>query len=79
MGAQWKQKHRESSAAAKGRIFTKLAKEIAIAAKDGADPSMNSRLRMAIEAAKKASMSRDTLERAIAKGAGIRDGSVASP
>lgn len=76
MGAQWKQKHRESSAAAKGRIFTKLAKEIAIAAKDGADPSMNSRLRMAIEAAKKASMSRDTLERAIAKGAGIRDGSV---
>jgi len=76
MGAQWKQKHRQSSAAAKGRVFTKLAKEIAIAAKDGADPSMNARLRMAIEAAKKASMSRDTLERAIAKGAGLRDGSV---
>ncbi len=76
MGAQWKQKHRESSAAAKGRIFTKLAKEIAIAAKDGADPTMNARLRMAIEAAKKASMSRDTLERAIKKGAGLRDGTV---
>ena len=76
MGAQWKQKHRESSAAAKGRIFTKLSKEIAIAAKDGADPTMNARLRMAIEAARKASMSRDTLERAIKKGAGLRDGSV---
>lgn len=76
MGAQWKQKHRENSAAAKGRIFTKLSKEIAIAAKDGADPSMNARLRMAIEAAKKASMSKDTLERAIKKGAGLRDGSV---
>ena len=76
MGAQWKQKHREAAAAAKGRVFTKLAKEIAIAAKDGADPSMNARLRMAIEAAKKASMSRDTLERAIKKGAGLRDGSV---
>ncbi len=76
MGAQWKQKHREHAAAAKGRIFTKLAKEIAIAAKDGADPSMNARLRMAIEAAKKASMTRETLERAIKKGAGLRDGSV---
>ncbi len=76
MGAQWKQKHRQSSAAAKGRIFTKLAKEISIAAKDGTDPSMNARLRMAIEAAKKASMTRETLERAIKKGAGLRDGSV---
>ncbi len=76
MGAQWKQKHRESSAAAKGRIFAKLSKEIAIAARDGADPSMNARLRMAIEAAKKASMTRETLERAIKKGAGLTDGSV---
>lgn len=76
MGAQWKQKHREHAAAAKGRIFTKLSKEIAIAAKDGADPSMNARLRMAIEAAKKASMTRETLERAIKKGAGLRDGRV---
>ena len=73
MGAQWKQKHRENAAAAKGRVFTKLAKELTIAAKDGADPSMNPRLRMAIEAAKKASMTRDTLERAIKKGAGLLD------
>ena len=44
MGAQWKQKGREQSAAAKGRLFTKLAKEIMIAAKAGPDPSMNPRL-----------------------------------
>lgn len=73
MGAQWKQKNREASANAKGRIFTKLAKEIMVAARGGADPSMNPRLRMAVEAAKKASMTKDTLERAIKKGAGLLD------
>ena len=76
MGAQWKQKHRENAAAAKGRVFSKLAKEIMIAAKDGADPSSNARLRMAIDAAKKASMTRQTLDRAIKKGAGLTDGKV---
>jgi YebC/PmpR family DNA-binding regulatory protein len=73
MGAQWKQKGREASASAKGRIFTKLAKEIMVAARGGADPNMNARLRMAVEAAKKASMTKDTLERAIKKGAGLLD------
>ncbi len=74
MGAQWKQKGREQSADAKGRLFTKLAKEIMVAARAGADPEMNSRLRLAIEAAKRASMTRDTLERAIKKGSGQLDG-----
>lgn len=73
MGAQWKQKGREASAAAKGRIFTKLAKEIMVAARSGADPSMNPRLRMAVDAAKKASMTKETLDRAIKKGAGLLD------
>lgn len=73
MGAQWKQKGREASANAKGRVFTKLAKEIMVAARSGADPSMNPRLRMAVDAAKKASMTKDTLERAIKKGAGLLD------
>ncbi len=73
MGAQWKHKGRTENAAAKGRIFTKLAKEIIIAAKAGADPDMNPRLRLAVDAAKKASMTRDTLERAIKKGAGLLD------
>lgn len=76
MGAQWKQKGREASANAKGRIFTKLAKEIMVAARSGPDPAMNPRLRMAVDAAKKASMTKETLERAIKKGAGLLDEAV---
>jgi YebC/PmpR family DNA-binding regulatory protein len=71
MGAQWKTKIKETTAAAKGKIFTKLAKEIMVAAKAGPDPGMNPRLRMAIDQAKKASMPKDNIERAIKKGAGL--------
>lgn len=77
MGAQWKQKGREAAADAKGRLMTKLVKEVTIAARGGADPSLNPRLRMAIEAARKASMAKDTLERAIKKGAGLLGGDAA--
>ena len=76
MGAQWKTKIKETTAAAKGRIFTKLAKEIMVAARAGADPEMNSKLRMTIDQAKKASMPKDTIERAIKKGAGLLDDGV---
>ncbi len=71
MGAQWKAKHKDLAANAKGRIFGKLSKEIILAAKSGPDPDMNPRLRMWVDAAKKASMPKDTLERAIKKGAGL--------
>ena len=74
MGAQWKAKHKEEAASAKGKIFTKLTKEIMIAARSGADPDMNPRLRLPIVQAKKASMTRETLERAIKKGSGQLDG-----
>lgn len=73
MGAQWKQKGRELAANAKGRVLSKLAKDIMVAARGGPDPATNARLRMAVEAARKASMSRETLERAIKKGAGLLD------
>ncbi|MFO0685046.1 MAG: YebC/PmpR family DNA-binding transcriptional regulator [Sandaracinus sp.] len=76
MGAQWKQKGREAAANAKGRVFSKIAKEIIIAARGGADPANNAKLRMALEAARKASMTRDTIDRAIKKGAGLLDGPV---
>jgi YebC/PmpR family DNA-binding regulatory protein len=76
MGAQWKQKGREAAANAKGRVFSKIAKEIAIAARGGADPANNSKLRMVLEAARKASMTRDTIDRAIKKGAGLDGGTV---
>jgi YebC/PmpR family DNA-binding regulatory protein len=73
MGAQWKAKHKEIAANAKGRIFGKLSKEIMVAARAGADPDMNPRLRLVVEQARKASMPRETLERAIKKGAGLLD------
>lgn len=73
MGAQWKVKNKEAAASAKGRIFTKLSKEIMVAARTGTDPDMNPRLRVAIEQAKKASVPKDTVERAIKKGAGLVD------
>jgi YebC/PmpR family DNA-binding regulatory protein len=76
MGAQWKQKGREAAANAKGKVFSKIAKEIIVAARGGADPAGNSRLRMALDAARKASMTKDTIERAIKKGAGLLDGGV---
>jgi len=71
MGAQWKAKHKDLAANAKGRLFGKLAKDIMIAARHGADPGSNARLRMVLEQARKVSMPRDTLERAIKKGAGL--------
>jgi YebC/PmpR family DNA-binding regulatory protein len=70
MGAQWKVKHKEAAANAKGKIFGKLVKEITIAARNGADVTTNAHLRLVVEQAKKASMPRETLERAIKKGSG---------
>ena len=72
MGAQWKPAGRIAQGAAKGALFTKLAKEIIVAAKNGdPNPDSNARLRAAVEAAKKNSMPRDTIERCIKKGAGL--------
>ena len=73
MGAQWKAKGKDLAANAKGRVFGKLAKDIMIAARNGADPSQNARLRLVVEQARKVSMPRETLERAIKKGAGLTD------
>ena len=71
MGAQWKAKGKAQAADARGKIFGKLAKDIMIAARGGADPSLNSRLRLVVEQARKVSMPKETLERAIKKGAGL--------
>ncbi|MFZ3220679.1 MAG: YebC/PmpR family DNA-binding transcriptional regulator [Rhodoferax sp.] len=73
MGAQWKAKGKELVANAKGKLFTKLVKDIMIAARNGADPTQNARLRLVVEQARKVSMPKDTLERAIKKGAGLTD------
>jgi len=64
-------KRRKSVVDAKrGSQFTKLAKLIAVAAKDGADPESNFKLRMAIDKAKSYSLPKDNIERAIARGSG---------
>ena len=72
MGKQWKKAGKVANADKKGRIFTKLAKEIAVAAKmGGADPDSNARLSLAIAAARSQSCPKDTIERAIKRGAGL--------
>lgn len=77
MGAQWKQKFRLESGARKGALFSRLAKEIIMAAKNGIpDPDSNARLRAALENARKNSMPRDTIERALKKGRGEIDAHV---
>ena len=74
MGKSWKNPLKVANAQKKGLVFTKLAREIQVAAKSGgADPNMNARLRLAIDNAKKGSCPNDTIDRAIKKGAGLLD------
>lgn len=77
MGKGWKKAGKLEAAQKKGALFTKLAREIAVAAKmGGGDPEANSRLKLAIDAAREASCPKDTIERAIKKGTGqLDDGS----
>lgn len=72
MGAQWKQKWREINAHKKGQLVNKMVKEIHVSAKlGGPDPELNARLAAAMEAARKNSVPKDTIERAVKKGAGL--------
>src|SRR5579872_1041060 len=74
MGAQWKQAGRVANSTKRGALIGKLVKEILIAAKLGdPHPENNARLWAAVEAAKKQSVPRDTIDRAIKKGAGLLD------
>jgi YebC/PmpR family DNA-binding regulatory protein len=70
-------KHKKGALDAKrGKIFTRLIKEIAMAAKSGGDPDMNPRLRTAILAAKSENMPADNIKRAIQRGTGELPGAV---
>ncbi len=60
--------------AARGNLFTKLIREIQIAAKQGGDPAMNPRLRSAIDTAKAENMPNDNIDRAIKRGTGQLEG-----
>lgn len=68
--------HRKGRQDAKrGKLFTKLIREVTVAAKlGGGDPDANPRLRAAIDSAKSQSMPKDTIERAIKRGAGNEEG-----
>jgi YebC/PmpR family DNA-binding regulatory protein len=72
MGRQWLHAKRLVAGLKKGRATSKLVREISVAAKmGGADPDLNPRLAAAVEKAKKESVTKDAIERAIKKGAGI--------
>jgi len=74
MGRQWLHAKRLVAGLKKGRTNGKLVREISVAAKmGGADPAMNARLFTAVEKAKKESVTKDAIQRAINKGAGIGD------
>ncbi|MFA6108869.1 MAG: YebC/PmpR family DNA-binding transcriptional regulator [Candidatus Latescibacterota bacterium] len=62
--------------AARGKLFTKLIKELTVAARDGGDENSNSRLRAAVQNAKGANMPQATMERAIRRGTGEEPGTV---
>lgn len=69
-------KHRKGAQDAKrGKIFTKIIKELTVAARiGGGDPDANPRLRTAVDKAKQANMPKDNVDRAIKKGTGDLDG-----
>ena len=69
-------KHRKAAAdAKKGKVFTRLIKEITVAARlGGGDPDTNPRLRLAMDKAREANMTKDSVQNAIKRGAGQLDG-----
>jgi len=72
MGRQWLHAKREVASLKKGQVVGKLVKEIMVASKlGGSDPAGNARLFAVCEKARRASVSRDVIERAIKKGAGV--------
>lgn len=74
MGRQWLHAKREVANLKKGQVVGKLVREIMVAAKaGGTDPAGNARLFAALEKARKASVTRDVIDRAIKKGGGVGD------
>ena len=74
--SKWAQIKRQKGVAdaKRGQLFTKLGRELTVAAREGADPNGNARLRMALQRAREANMPHDTIDRAIKRGAGAGDG-----
>lgn len=67
--------HRKNRQDAKrGQLWTKVIREVTVAARDGGDPAMNPRLRLALDKARAANIPRDTIDKAIARGTGKLEG-----
>ena len=71
-------KHKKGAADAKrGQLFTKLAREIMVAAREGdPNPERNFRLRLAVDNAKSMNMPKDNIDRAVARGSGVGGDSI---
>lgn len=67
-------RHKAKQDAKRGKLYTKIIREVTVAAKTGSDPNANPRLRAALEKAQEANMTKDVIERAIKRGAGGMDG-----
>lgn len=67
-------RQKASTDARRSGLFTKLSKNITIAAREGADPNFNFKLRLAVDQAREASMPKDNIERAIVRGSGGLNG-----
>lgn len=77
MGAQWKHAGKQANSSKRGALISKLIKEIMVAAKSGVpNPDGNARLRAAIEAAKKQSVPRDNIDRALKRASGVGEDAV---
>ena len=77
MGRQWLHSKKEITANRRAQITSKLVREIMVAAKMGVpDPAMNPRLQLAVDAARKQSVSNDVINRAIKKGSGTGDDAI---
>ena len=76
--SKWsKIKHKKGTAdQKKGQLFSKLSKQITIAARDGGDPVMNFKLRIAIDQAKNSEMPKDNIQRAIDEATGVDAGQI---
>jgi len=74
--SKWSTIKRKKGAAdaRRGTLFTKLAREIQIAAREGPDPEANFKLRLAVDKARSTNMPKDNIERAIRRGAGLEKG-----
>jgi len=67
-------RHKAKQDAKRGKLYTKIIRELTVAAKTGGDPNANPRLRAALEKAYEANMTKDVIERAIKRGAGGMEG-----